>query len=213
LFAEKAKEWFWRYRDSVQKIEWKTLCKALKKHYVGHLSDYDIKELIKERKQLPTENFEDFYSAVMNLSDRLTNRLDEKELVEMMRRNLKPYLQKELLYKRIRDIDHLRNLVLKRELLNQNLDKRKEERYNKKYIAEIIQSDSEESSEDEVCEVEHRKRKEPLCWNCREEGHRYIDCMKERTIFCYGCGAQNKYKPTCENCLKNPKRKYANPKN
>ncbi|KAH8246649.1 hypothetical protein KR038_003972, partial [Drosophila bunnanda] len=44
-----------------------------------------------------------------------------------------------------------------------------------------------------------------LCWNCRKEGHRYQDCVSQRRMFCYGCGAANTYKPSCNKCSKNSK--------
>lgn len=36
------------------------------------------------------------------------------------------------------------------------------------------------------------------CWNCWKAGHGNIDCREEKTVFCYGCGALNMYKPNCE---------------
>lgn len=39
-----------------------------------------------------------------------------------------------------------------------------------------------------------------VCWNCQKKGHRYQDCLSDRTIFCYGCGAPDTYKPNCLNC-------------
>ncbi|KAH8403423.1 hypothetical protein KR215_004012, partial [Drosophila sulfurigaster] len=44
-----------------------------------------------------------------------------------------------------------------------------------------------------------------VCWNCRKEGHRYQDCVSDRRVFCYGCGAANTYKPSCGKCSKNSK--------
>ncbi|KAI8114803.1 hypothetical protein CVS40_12866 [Lucilia cuprina] len=39
-----------------------------------------------------------------------------------------------------------------------------------------------------------------VCWNCQKSVHRFQDCLDERRVFCYGCGAANAYKPTCTNC-------------
>lgn len=39
------------------------------------------------------------------------------------------------------------------------------------------------------------------CWNCEEVGHHWEDCLQNRKIFCYGCGAKEIYKPNCTNCL------------
>lgn len=38
------------------------------------------------------------------------------------------------------------------------------------------------------------------CWNCHKSGHRYQDCLAPRTIFCYGCGEPDTYKPNCKKC-------------
>ncbi len=34
-----------------------------------------------------------------------------------------------------------------------------------------------------------------VCWNCRVEEHCYQECLSERGVFSYGCGAANTYKP------------------
>lgn len=39
------------------------------------------------------------------------------------------------------------------------------------------------------------------CWNCDEFGHHWQDCIQIRTIFCYGCGLKNVYKPNCAKCV------------
>lgn len=39
-----------------------------------------------------------------------------------------------------------------------------------------------------------------VCWNCADLGHSFFDCVAPRTVFCYGCGAKNIYKPQCQNC-------------
>lgn len=46
------------------------------------------------------------------------------------------------------------------------------------------------------------------CWNCDEQGHSYQDCeVATRNTFCYGCGAKNVYKPQCQRCALNTKRR------
>jgi hypothetical protein len=125
-------------------------------------------------------------------------------MLKILCKNVKPYLRVELFYRDINSIADLRKLVLKRELLNKDLNKMKE---CKKYVHEIVQTESDlESDEEIICELERKRKKELICWNCRIPGHGYQECLQERTIFCYGCGAPDKYKPTCENCLKNPRK-------
>lgn len=40
----------------------------------------------------------------------------------------------------------------------------------------------------------------PTCWNCGTKGHKFVDCVGPRSIFCYGCGAKDAYKPVCSKC-------------
>lgn len=42
--------------------------------------------------------------------------------------------------------------------------------------------------------------KSVVCWNCGMNGHIYKDCLKDKTVFCYGCGLKDAYKPTCSRC-------------
>lgn len=39
-----------------------------------------------------------------------------------------------------------------------------------------------------------------ICWNCSDIGHTFTDCVAARTVFCYGCGEKNTYKPQCTTC-------------
>lgn len=39
-----------------------------------------------------------------------------------------------------------------------------------------------------------------ICWNCRDIGHTFAECVAIRTVFCYGCGTANVYKPQCIHC-------------
>lgn len=66
--------------------------------------------------------------------------------------------------------------------------------------SEVEIEDAEEFSGEEGPDIEAVAL---ICWNCRKEGHRYHDCAAKRKVFCFGCGAPNTYKPSCEKCLKN----------
>lgn len=40
-----------------------------------------------------------------------------------------------------------------------------------------------------------------ICWNCKDMGHTFMDCMTPvNRVFCFGCGADNTYKPQCPKC-------------
>ncbi|KAI8124987.1 hypothetical protein CVS40_4697 [Lucilia cuprina] len=192
LLIGRAREWYWEYRSSVPKIVWQSLCKAIKSYFADHFSDNDIREMIRDRKQLLGESFEEYYSAIMNLCGRLKFKLSEIELVEMLRRNLRPQLRKELFYTNINNVSHLRFLMLRREQLSKEMEKRNEFnnlRPTNRKVNEIEFNEVEEEFKQDVSEID--KVSEVVCWNCRQKGHRFTDCLEERSIFCYGCGTQD----------------------
>ncbi|KAI8115026.1 RING-H2 finger protein ATL30 [Lucilia cuprina] len=211
LFTSKAKEWYWRYRRSVNHIVWEDLCRAMKTHFSDHLCDLDIIELMRDRKQGVQESFDDFYHSILQLSDRLKYPLSEQDMTEILRRNLKPQIRKELFYLQINNVSFLRRLVLRREALSLELGENpKNFRRNINSIEFDKNALSEEELVENICELrkprdEIYKEGRKICWNCRQEGHRYVDCMKERSIFCYGCGDIGVYKPQCVRCQGNLK--------
>lgn len=95
----------------------------MRSHFHDHLSDTDVREMIRDRKQKESESFEKFYHAILYLTDRLKHPILDQELVEILRRNLKPSLKKELFYLEVKSVAHLRHLMLRREALTDDLDK------------------------------------------------------------------------------------------
>ncbi|XP_065356323.1 uncharacterized protein LOC135950717 [Calliphora vicina] len=43
-----------------------------------------------------------------------------------------------------------------------------------------------------------------ICWNCKEDGHMFMDCPSQRRrLFCYKCGHDNTVTPKCPTCQGN----------
>lgn len=211
LLTGKAREWFWRYRKQVPSVVWEDFCAAIRYQYKDFKSDSDIREELRNRKQRLGENFESFYDSVSSILDRLSTPIPETELIEIVKRNLRPEIRHELLYVPIFSIAHLRKLIQMREnLLNdegcrrQLANKAANIQYPRRNVAEI------ELLNDPVADLESESgfdvdaivnpSSSHKCWNCQEAGHFWEDCIKERTVFCYGCGARNTYKPSCVKC-------------
>lgn len=212
LFDGKANDWFWRYHRSVNSIRWNDLCRALREQYQDSRTDIDLRELIRERKQKPGESFDNFYEAIVALTDRLKIPLSDETLVEILRRNLLPEIQHEILNIEIKSLQFLRDTCRRREFFMQDMRRRHGFASAKTLPAmkRVSELDIEES---EILESETSKSDEVfalslICWNCKKNGHRYQDCLSERTIFCYGCGASDTYKPNCPKC--SPKNQRAN---
>lgn len=142
--------------------------------------------------------------------DRLPTPLSEMELIEIITRNLRPEIRHELLYIPIHSIPHLRKLVQMREcLLNdeyvrRNLSTRLNNQFPpRRHIAEVDFGQEGQTPLEIIDEasVDAVHREEiTRCWNCDQRGYYYQDCLEERTVFCYGCGAKNTYRPQCHKC-------------
>lgn len=154
--------------------------------------------------------------------DRLPTPMTDEELIEILPRNLRPEIRQELLYVKIHSISHLRQLVQTREnflsdeYVRRNLSSRAPgiNSAPRKYVADIeIQknTDSNFDSEPNVDALD-KVGSHSKCWNCDEIGHHWHDCLRDRTIFCYGCGAKNVYKPNCVDCKDRKLSHSKNPK-
>lgn len=208
LLSGKARDWYWRYHKKVENIEWSAFCDALRYQYREFKSCFDIREEIRNRKQKPGECFDSFFESVSAIMDKLPTPMSELELIEILARNLRPEIRQELLYVPIHSISHLRKLIqmrenfLSEEHVRKNFISRSLNQYVPRRIAGITDSNKEDCSEPAENFVEAIQKSEIIskCWNCEEVGHHWENCLRERTIFCYGCGAKQVYKPNCSKC-------------
>jgi len=213
LFAGEAKNWYWRYRKNVNRITWTGICHALRVDFGNRKSDYEIKEELRTIKQGPTECFDSYKNSVLKVAEDLHQPIPDSELVEILLRGLRPRLRQQLLYVPINgSMEMLRKYCLKGESFMQEMSKITPSNQNwtskgyqgpRKTVAVIENYHDLEMSdieEEKLSINEIAQRRKLICWNCREEGHRYVDCVKSRSVFCYGCGAKGVYKPNCTQC-------------
>lgn len=205
LFEGKAADWFWRFHRSVSSVSWNDLCRALRQQYGDSRSDVDIRELIRDRKQKHGESFDHFYESVVELTDRLKEPFSNQMLVEILRRNLLPDIQHEILNLKITSLQELRDICRRREFFLQDIRRKHGVGFSKPNFAgkrvsgldEVVVSEDVESLIDENDQIAAIGLN---CWNCHQPGHRYQECLSDRTVFCYGCGTPDTYKPNCKNC-------------
>lgn len=197
LFCGKAIDWFWRFHRNTTRLDWTILCDELRNEFCDSRTDYDLKEQIRNRKQRNGEKFDLFYDALLRISDGLQQPISNFELIEILKRNLRPDVRKELLYLDINSISQLREYVRKHEILEEEINKCKS---NKIFVPRKVVSELETEFLDDNIGIEEIK--DLSCWNCSQKGHRFEDCLSERKIFCYGCGKPNVFKPNCLKCNK-----------
>lgn len=202
LFEGKASDWYWRFHRTVPVVIWRDLCKALRQQYRDSRTDIDFRELIRDRKQKPNEPFDTFYDSVIDLVDRLDKPLDDKTLVEILRRNLQPDIQHEILNMSINSVGQLREICRRREFFMQDISRKQGFGGNRqnKFASRVTELDYNDGTDPELLEFEELSEVSLVCWNCRKSGHRYQECLADRTIFCYGCGTPQVYKPNCRKC-------------
>lgn len=157
ILSGRAKQWFWRYRSRVP------LCQAMGDYFSDPLSDEDVNEMIRERKQKVVEGFEDFYNSILQLCDRLKFPVPEHTLIEMLKRNLRSQLRKELFYLDIRPIAHLRNLIIRKESLMNDFERSTHVPSKKISALEMIET---EVCNDHICSM--KREKQITCCNCRK---------------------------------------------
>lgn len=208
LFTGKARSWYWRYHKQVDQIDWTKMCASLRQQYQDYRSDFMSMELIRARKQKTGESFSSFYEAVATLIDKASIRVEDEELVEILKSNLLPETRQKLLFQPVHSVGHLRRLVQMSENLAYEISCRYASKPNvpaaRRQVFAVEQENSEiednlqEEAEIHALQSSHGKFK---CWNCEEVGHVWENCLAARRVFCYGCGRPNIYKPQCQNCL------------
>lgn len=225
MLTGKAQNWFWRYHKQVQAIVWDDFCDALRSQFREFKSYFEIREEVRNRKQKQNETFDAFFDSISEIMDRLPSPMSENDLMGVLARNLRPEIRQDLLYVPIRSLSHLRKLVqmrenfLTEEHVRRNLTMRNANANTmpRRYISEVDIPEDDHipaPSETELFIEAIDKPDHDKCWNCGENGHHWQDCLHDRLIFCYGCGAKNVFKPKCVKCTartQNPSKNLRGP--
>lgn len=176
LLGDKASDWFWKFHRNNPCFTWEKFCEEFRKKYEDADTDMDIWDSINARKQGEKEPFEEFQFEIEKLVSRLRNSIAEESLVRILIRNSKMQLRYELMHLGIRTLARLRVEI----------------RTHEQFCKQTRQQSCNKSAA--------IQRKSMKCWNCGKVGHRYDYFLEPRSIFCYGCGAANVFKPNCIHC-------------
>lgn len=219
LLTERAAQWYWTNQRKGGAQNWTELRQAFIRRYAprGDL-DFEIRAKMENRKQGVTEKFADFCQDIEALSVRLTRRMPEDELVELMRRNMQMHLRKAMWRQSIRSVDDLIGQCDEFEHLCEE-----EEKQNRVYqrrtmrVHEIEEGGHFEHYNDrspqywdeqlpkqlvEAVQIQSMPTQEnvAICWNCKDIGHTYTQCtLPQQKIFCYSCGKEGVLRAQCTN--------------
>lgn len=107
LLKGKALNWFWAYKEANHPHSWFELRNALQKQFQDVRNDFDIRQSIGERKQKPNESFQDFFTAISELTLALSEPLRDFELMLILHGNMRPGLKEKLAGKRFNSASSL----------------------------------------------------------------------------------------------------------
>ncbi|XP_037894799.1 uncharacterized protein LOC119640680 [Glossina fuscipes] len=136
--------------------------------------------MIRNRKQRVTEKYDTYYNAV--LTDGLDIPITDSELVEILKRGLRPEVCKELIHFDNTSTPRSRNFVLKHEFLEEELNMYKFSKPNIPHDSEIVESEDIEEGEFDGDGVKEYYL--ITCRNCSQHGRDFEDCLTDRRQLC-----------------------------
>lgn len=184
---------------------WAEFVTWLREEYQGIFFQQDLLREIRQRSQGESERVGHYFACMINYFRRLPKPLSEEEKLEILRGNIHPYYIHNLGLATYETVDQLCSLCRRLEI-NKTIAERCEPppastsglREPDLACPGDSKSASVKSSRVETIEVSGQ------CWNCRERGHRFSKCLKERRrSFCYGCGQEGVFRRNCPKCSGN----------
>lgn len=198
LVGGKADAFYWQlYRTNYNKgleLGWEEIKKEFTKQFQPKANEFAIMKELMNLKQEKEESFDQLYSRFCQIHNQLESPLNEVSIVDLLRSSLRDELDQLTFAAEIDDIDQLRDLVQKAETRTNKVKKTISQTPFRK-ISEIKKPASSNLQSNSS-----RHNKSVMCWNCGEQGHGFMVCDKERTIFCYKCGKKNVTVPRCGRC-------------
>lgn len=208
LLEGRALNWYYMYRKRNPQTEWSTLKEAFCQHFSRRETDEEIMVKIANRRQYEKESFDEFCDAMTDLRNQLTIDYSDEQMIGLLRNNCKLGIRQMLA---TYSPSNLNDFVDKgKDKLLGSSSQQVRRIHEVQTVVPFPIGSSDYSSEIQGClpqlnpipmvEAFRNSHSQNLkCWNCDEVGHGFVDCEKERSLFCYKCGYKN---VTCRNCVK-----------
>lgn len=206
LFAGSALVW---YREATHRIKsWHQLTKELREVFQPANYDFRLHQEIFNRVQGEHESIDLYIAAVEGLYSRLATSVPETTRLAQIYNNLHPQLQDRLALSDIRTLEQLRSMGRRAEAGRLSMT-RPRQSYKLDTTLEPDLAYHDHSNRrgtgpaGRVADIRPtipEKRKDVVCWNCRDKGHRFRFCRQPKKRFCYGCGKEDTYKKECPQC-------------
>lgn len=228
--GSEAEEWYFTFCNKFG--TWASFKHKLRLRFEQPNKDKVIERQILDRRQLPHETFVAFVSAIEKLAQQLTKPMPEERKLDIVTENMKDSYKPFLTLYRIERIDELVTIChqLDKSMYRSynSYPKSRPHQINSLEDTEQgIDGQYDEQEEEELNaigqairrrKVEERPRESTgaipkvpkddqvniLCWNCRQYGHFWRNCDKQKQIFCHLCGQMNFVTANCPNSHRFP---------
>lgn len=111
LLSGSAASWYWVYIRNEPNASWLQVKRSLIEAFQSMVSDVAIRRKMMDRLQRPSERFIEFCTAIQELEVRLSNRMADFELLEVLQRNMLSHLQDRLLFVQVHSVRELQQSV------------------------------------------------------------------------------------------------------
>lgn len=208
LFTKDALLWYRMGRFHT----WDELVTNLRVAFQPHDYEFALWEEIRRRTQGSQERVINYISVMENMFKKLEIPPSEQTRVQLIKRNMLPYIQTALSLKNVNSISELCNFGKSieetesrvrqycpppsnvRSLVEPELAYRKS--INPSFpVAEIVHSRNTVTA----------AQTQPICWNCGSEKHKFRNCNQTKKLFCFKCGLEGVTSKSCSRCSKNGK--------
>lgn len=198
LFKGPARNWYMAFETMFD--TWNVLKSSLRQSFLSEDGDFLLLKEIEQRRQGKDEPFILYLSTLLNYFKLLKTPLSERQKLDLVTRNMQPYLADRLALTELYDTHHLSMLCKKIE------DAR--DKYKSFRQTEIVAQNqnrrnfyaNELSSETTVLQRNVHFQKES-CWNCLANDHTFKQCTRPKMrIFCYFCGELGQLAYQCTSC-------------
>lgn len=202
LVSDAALDWFWLQVNTRNGNNWPALKHALLLQYKTPRSNFEIMRDLVERRQQPGESLDSYFRALNQIRSKLEQPIPEYEFIKIAKRNLKESVARLVYAMDVTSIEQLRISCIEAERCFPKRDMRPltQPQRMQRHVSEVY-PEKDPYEENTTEEVEVSAVNNLICWNCREPGHTFMECMSsERYIFCYKCGRPDTITPKCPNC-------------